>query len=79
VNTANKPVRKASSIVPVATVALIERKKSRAPSRFTPSRNSPRTEHLKKLQSRTVFEKRDAPFRHVQATEPVDPLENDRL
>jgi hypothetical protein len=37
------------------------------------------TEHLRKLQSRMVFEKRDAPFRHVQATEPTDPLENVRL
>jgi hypothetical protein len=37
------------------------------------------TEHLRKLQSRMVFEKRDAPFRHVQATEPTDPLENGRL
>jgi hypothetical protein len=31
------------------------------------------TEHLRKLQSRMVFEKRDAPFRHVQATEPTNP------
>jgi hypothetical protein len=37
------------------------------------------TEHLRKLQSRMVFEKRDAPFCHVQATEPPDPLENGRL
>ena len=37
------------------------------------------TEHLRKLQSRMVFEKRDAPFRHVQATERVDLLENGHL
>jgi hypothetical protein len=37
------------------------------------------TEHLRKLLSRMVFEKRDAPFRNVQATEPTNPLENVRL
>jgi hypothetical protein len=37
------------------------------------------TEHLRKLQSRMVFEKRDVPFRHVQATEQTNPLENGRL